>query len=485
MDHLFESDLITNKHHDSSPTTGFRKSLLETPLFATVWAAAAPAGAELLPVDVKIIEVHGHTIEGIGAAQYRRVGDEPLHVGKFQDASSQWWELHEFNVTPEMFGAVADGITDDTIPTQSAFVYAGEKKVSVHLLSLYRITAPIAPGYHGLRVNGHPTSEIIFEGASDEYAVDPPRVGKIYPVSWLWDSVTIRVLSGAGAFRANVSYSHFRRCGYGLNADALTAVLMEGDGPHGSGCYYNFWTDCRIEAAGRTNCIGWNMVPEDGPIGTTRACNANSWTGGRISGCELGVNVVGNGNTVSTIFENCSTCFKIDHPYSVAPTYLTAGNRLTATYVEHCRDVFTIGLGAAGNHCDADFVTSITGQVFQDATGLNDLNWVGESRHNISTTRTHKIISNSAAASPKVEGSFPGWELIDPNNASSLLLRNASGASTGLRAFEAVFNGTPVLQAGVAGELSTAAFKLRIFSENLEYSTNDGKTWVTLATISP
>lgn len=94
------------------------------PSFATIAAARAINGAALLPDSVQVVQVNGHTLEGRGGAQYRRVEAEPPHAGKFQDASGQWWVLNEFLVTPQMFGAVADGSTDDQPAITASLAFA-------------------------------------------------------------------------------------------------------------------------------------------------------------------------------------------------------------------------------------------------------------------------------------------------------------------------------------------------------------------------
>ncbi len=103
--------------------------------FATISSAIAPAGAAALPADVRLIYVHGHTVEGRGGAEYKRIDAAPTHVGKFQDTAGQWWELHELHVTPEMFGAVGDGATHDTDAVNAAITFVDSQGGDVRLVS--------------------------------------------------------------------------------------------------------------------------------------------------------------------------------------------------------------------------------------------------------------------------------------------------------------------------------------------------------------
>jgi len=58
-----------------------------------------------------------------GGALYKRVGSAPAHGGKFQSADGAWWEIAEAVVTPQMFGAVGGGTTDDSAAFIAAIQY--------------------------------------------------------------------------------------------------------------------------------------------------------------------------------------------------------------------------------------------------------------------------------------------------------------------------------------------------------------------------
>lgn len=81
--------------------------------------------AEYIAADLPLILVavtttgYAAATDG-GGATYARVETEPLHAGKFQSHDGAWWELSNRVVTPEMFGAVGDGSTLDTIAITNA-----------------------------------------------------------------------------------------------------------------------------------------------------------------------------------------------------------------------------------------------------------------------------------------------------------------------------------------------------------------------------
>jgi hypothetical protein len=67
----------------------------------------------------------GYAVAGDGgAALYRKVFAEPAHAGKVQSLDGAWWELaYGQAITPQMFGASANGVDNDSIGLQAFFDY--------------------------------------------------------------------------------------------------------------------------------------------------------------------------------------------------------------------------------------------------------------------------------------------------------------------------------------------------------------------------
>lgn len=204
MDYSLGSNLIAGRHHDGNTETGKRGSRLEAewinmisdeligvieeaelepdygdrtqlrnsvrriaqnvtiPSFNTVFTAAGKAGASLLTQNINQIYVQGHHIEGHGGALYRRVNLEPNHNGKFQDSKGEWWEVNELIITPEMFGAIGDGLTDDS----SAFQAALDFSPTIYLdRKIYRI-ANISPPPHARLLGAGRGKTILLQATS-------------------------------------------------------------------------------------------------------------------------------------------------------------------------------------------------------------------------------------------------------------------------------------------------------------------------------
>jgi len=88
--------------------------------------SAAQLQAATITSTVSTINIRGYTTAGDGGrGLYARSASEPSHPGKLQNSvDSSWWELKDFLVRPEMYGAVGDGTTDDTTAMQNMAAHA-------------------------------------------------------------------------------------------------------------------------------------------------------------------------------------------------------------------------------------------------------------------------------------------------------------------------------------------------------------------------
>jgi|TARA_B100002003_G_scaffold205199_1_gene198475 hypothetical protein len=94
------------------------------------YAGYAAAEAARPPASIKALRLAGYFSAGDGGgAVYRRVASEPSHEGKLQTVDGTWWELAETRISPLMFGALGDGVTDDSEAFHKVRTYAEQSSL--------------------------------------------------------------------------------------------------------------------------------------------------------------------------------------------------------------------------------------------------------------------------------------------------------------------------------------------------------------------
>ena len=108
-----------------------------------------------IAVGINLVRIAGYTSVGDGGgASYKRVGSEPPHAGKIQSADGVWWELIGTTVTPQMFGAVADGSTDDTTAIQAALDKVAGVSTVLFPAGTYKVTSTLTVSSGGIALLG-------------------------------------------------------------------------------------------------------------------------------------------------------------------------------------------------------------------------------------------------------------------------------------------------------------------------------------------
>jgi hypothetical protein len=155
----FDSDLKELRAHDGVTPGGFNIGKKDLPVFDTVTAASTAR----IPPGISGVVLNGRGVAGDGGgATYRRIGSEPGHAGKFQDASGNWWEISALQFTPQMFGAVGDGVVDDA-PALNLLFDGGNK--TIYVTEGNYVVGSYVRVWENTHVICHPKARFIFTGS--------------------------------------------------------------------------------------------------------------------------------------------------------------------------------------------------------------------------------------------------------------------------------------------------------------------------------
>ncbi|MFD2679021.1 right-handed parallel beta-helix repeat-containing protein [Camelimonas lactis] len=185
------------------------------------------ASSRAVPVAVSMIQTDGYSGSGDGgAAEYRRVTSEPSHSGKLQTADGAWWELASPSVTPEMFGAKGDGVTDDGPAINVAIAYCREMpdigmRLDLSPRARYGIETPID-------IAPFSNKQLIIEGNDAQLIALPGLTGFMVtadndPSVWGY-RIAVRNLTAIGRYNdATVSFLRVN----GVNSMLISGVMVQ------------------------------------------------------------------------------------------------------------------------------------------------------------------------------------------------------------------------------------------------------------------
>lgn len=227
------------------------------------------------------------------------------------------------------FGAKGDGTTDDTAALQAALDGAVGKALVLEPRR-YRTTSTLWITGHRLRIEGC-GAILEFEG-NGQPAIDCRRIaGRVYP-----QEIRIRQLDivlnrpKSSAFAIRLSHSSIEDVYVGLRrgADESVGFDLIGDEEFGTGPYYNVFKNCSVQGQGE-NQIGVRYYHTKS---SQRAPNANTWLGGRVGQCKVGLDVSGCGNAFfNPTLEGCTVAFSFDR---------ATENSIFGCYLEACSTGF-------------------------------------------------------------------------------------------------------------------------------------------------
>lgn len=263
-------------------------------------------------------------------------------------------------VNVKQFGAVGDGVTDDTAAIQAALDASAGKTLHFGMYETYKTTST-------LNITGHVTSIYGNNSTIDYYgsvhAIGYNLVGgTTYPVSMYMQDLSVLVrsaASGAG-IQVRTSNSQFRNVGVVLYAAATSAkgFVLVGDETNGTGPYYNSFHDCTVQSQSLSTDHTGIFFSTQAPV--YRGPNANQFIGGRIGQCLTGAYITGNGNTFTGVtIENAAglgTCYDLVSPAASKNT----GNQILGGYVENAATVVSIDSSTLDTKILMPYVTGAT-----------------------------------------------------------------------------------------------------------------------------
>jgi hypothetical protein len=266
-------------------------------------------------------------------------------------------KLEQF-ISVEDFGAVGDGVTDDTAAIQDALDAANGGTLYFEAKTYKTTASLIIPG-HTTKIEGRGA---IIDYYGSAHAIGYALVGgTTYPVETGIRQLGINVNSGTGAsgIQLRASYSQFEEVVITLRVGAVSArgFVLVGDETNGTGPYYNMFLRCGVQSgSGGADHIGVSFVAS-API--YRSPNANTWIGGRIGQCATGIIIKGAGNTfINPTIENAAltgTAIKFEADTSVNCTQ----NQVFGSYIENANIAVQFTANANFNSVYSQFLTGV------------------------------------------------------------------------------------------------------------------------------
>jgi hypothetical protein len=265
------------------------------------------------------------------------------------------------------FGAVGDGVADDTIAINAALVAAKGKTLEFGAGLTYKVTSSLLIAGSNTGIDGKgATIDSTATGAGFDNILTN-GTGYLNNIRMRDLYINMRT-AGAFGIKVRNSYSIYERVGFALtltNTSGRGFALM-GD-PLGAGPYYNKFSGCDVQSQSLgLDHIGVAFMQD--PV-THRSPNANTWVGGRIGQCLTGFIIKGNGNTIySPAIEGAGA----GSPTAVAVKFEgdTAANcvqnHVFAPYIESVATAFSFDVNSASCGVIGGFYTGIT-------TFINDL----------------------------------------------------------------------------------------------------------------
>lgn len=124
-------------------------------------------GSLSIPASSTLIRTTGYSVAGLGAATYRVTATTGETLSRKQSADGRWWELHaEDQVLVTQFGAIGDGVNDDTAAIQAALRYQSRNVTRREYATSLRVILPTCTAFYLVTSDLVIDRNVIFEGAA-------------------------------------------------------------------------------------------------------------------------------------------------------------------------------------------------------------------------------------------------------------------------------------------------------------------------------
>jgi hypothetical protein len=292
------------------------------------------------------------------------------------------------------FGAIGNGVADDTAAIQAAITAAAGKTLVFDAVT-YKTTSTLTISSHGTRLHCRDAT-IDYYGTAAAIAFGLVS-GTTYPVEVEFHNLNINVNNGPSStgIQVRTSYSRYYDVGISLKSGAISAkgFVLVGDEANGTGPYYNLFQGCVVQSqSSGTDHVGFQCSTQ-APL--YRAPNANTWIGGRIGQCATGFLIAGGGNTFfhPTVENAPATGVAFDFVGPIASN--CTNNNVFGGYIENASIAFRFNSLTNVNGVFNPFVTGAS--TFISDSGTENLYITGNAPSRLSTGVKFGSLSSDAS----------------------------------------------------------------------------------------